>query len=62
MTATQRLSNGKDAVKAVEMDVAPSFGEGFFNSCKDVKFGATNGYAMDLLGGEFRLGSTLFPA
>ncbi|ORY85410.1 sterol-sensing domain of SREBP cleavage-activation-domain-containing protein [Leucosporidium creatinivorum] len=51
VTETQRLSNGKDAVKAVEMDVAPSFGEGFFNSCKDVKFGATNGYAMDLLGG-----------
>lgn len=29
----------------------PEFASGFYDSCKDVKFGATNGYAMDLLGG-----------
>ncbi|KAK4054758.1 niemann-Pick type C- protein 1 [Microbotryomycetes sp. JL201] len=58
VTDTQTThTDGKDrlAVKTVEMNVATSFGQGFFNSCKDVKFGATNGYAMDLLGGESTL-------
>lgn len=50
----QNITNSgitKEAVKRLEVDVGREFGEGFFNSCKDVKFGATNGYAMDLLGG-----------
>lgn len=54
VTETQTTNtNGKQqtAVKTVQVDVATEFGQGFFNSCKDVKFGATNGYAMDLLGG-----------
>lgn len=42
----------KDAVKSVEFSVSEQYGTGFFDSCKDVKFGATNGFAMDLLGGE----------
>lgn len=29
----------------------PVFAEGFYDSCKDVKFSATNGRAMDLIGG-----------
>ena len=33
------------------MDVASEFGQGFYDSCENVKFGATNGVAMDLLGG-----------
>ncbi|KAM0793065.1 hypothetical protein ACM66B_000551 [Microbotryomycetes sp. NB124-2] len=55
VTETQTThTDGKErqAVKTVEMNVATSFGQAFFNSCKDVKFGATNGYAMDLLGGS----------
>lgn len=52
VTETQTLASGKEAVKALDVAVAPEFGEGFYNSCKDVKFGATNGLAMDLLGGK----------
>lgn len=54
VTSTQTLKkDGKDreAVKSVEFAVAGEFGEGFFDACKDVKFGATNGFAMDLIGG-----------
>lgn len=31
--------------------VDPDYAEKFFDSCKNVKFSATNGYAMDLIGG-----------
>ena len=54
VTETQNLTTGgvtKEAVKSVDVAVGQEFGEGFFGSCKDVKFGATNGFAMDLLGG-----------
>ena len=51
ITSTQTSSTGKTAVKTVDFFVSEEFGEGFFNSCKDIKMGATNGYAMDLLGG-----------
>ncbi|KPV78649.1 uncharacterized protein RHOBADRAFT_47936 [Rhodotorula graminis WP1] len=55
VTATQTLSGkaGKpvEAVKSVDFAVSTEFGTGFFDSCKGVKFGATNGYAMDLIGG-----------
>ena len=54
VTRTQEVSkDGKPstAVKEVVVDVASDFGRGFYDSCKDVKFGATNGYAMDLIGG-----------
>jgi Niemann-Pick C1 protein len=53
VTSTQNLTSGgetKTAVKSVEFLVG-AFAEGFYDSCKDVKFGATNGRAMDLLGG-----------
>lgn len=56
VTSTQTLKKeGKEreAVKSVEFAVAEDFGQGFFDACKDVKFGATNGFAMDLVGGEF---------
>lgn len=54
MTDTQNLTTDgvtKVAVKSLDVAVGEGFGQGFFGSCKDVKFGATNGYAMDLLGG-----------
>ena len=38
-------------VTSVDFLVDPRFGEGFFNSCKDVKFSTTNGYVMDFIGG-----------
>ena len=55
ITATQSITTGgktKEAVKSLDFAVGPEFGTGFFDSCKDVKFGATNGFAMDLLGGQ----------
>lgn len=39
------------AVKSLAFHVSTHFGQGFFDSCKNVKFGATNGYAMEFLGG-----------
>jgi Niemann-Pick C1 protein len=39
------------AVKSVDFYVSDHFGEGFYNSCKSIQVGSTNGYAMDLIGG-----------
>ncbi|MBW0485509.1 hypothetical protein O181_025224 [Austropuccinia psidii MF-1] len=56
VTSTQQVKNshtGKlnQAVKSLDFWVDERFGNAFFNSCKEVKFGATNGYAIDLIGG-----------
>lgn len=51
VTSTQNTSTGQIGVKSVDFHVGSDFGRGFFDSCKDIKFGATNGYAMDLIGG-----------
>ena len=51
VTSTQVSRTGEIAVKSVDFHVGEQFGKGFFDSCKDVQIGATNGYAMDLLGG-----------
>ncbi|TYJ52960.1 hypothetical protein B9479_006429 [Cryptococcus floricola] len=51
VTSTQKTTEGKDAVKEVDYEVSSEFKDGFFDSCKDVQFGATNGFAMDLIGG-----------
>lgn len=51
VTKSDTLGLGKLAVAELDMWVDPSFAEGFYDSCKGVKFGATNGYAMDLIGG-----------
>ncbi|KAF2171202.1 hypothetical protein M409DRAFT_18319 [Zasmidium cellare ATCC 36951] len=42
-----------DKFLVTELDqlISDEFGGGFYNSCKDVKLGATGGKAMDLLGG-----------
>ncbi|KAK4983204.1 niemann-Pick type C-related protein 1 [Elasticomyces elasticus] len=42
-----------DKLLVTELDhlVSNEYGSGFYDSCKDVKFGATNGKAMDLIGG-----------
>ncbi|WWC73799.1 uncharacterized protein I206_107771 [Kwoniella pini CBS 10737] len=51
ITSTQKTTEGKDAVKEIDYEVSNEFKQGFFSSCKDVQFGATNGFAMDLIGG-----------
>ncbi|OBZ70169.1 Niemann-Pick type C-related protein 1 [Grifola frondosa] len=50
VTSTQKSNTGKTAVKSVDFFVSERFGEGFYSSCKDIQNGATNGYAMDLIG------------
>ena len=50
ITSTQTSSTGQTAVESLDFFVSERHGEGFFDSCKDVKVGATNGYAMDLIG------------
>ncbi|KAF7725941.1 hypothetical protein EC973_009178 [Apophysomyces ossiformis] len=44
--ADQRVS-----VKSVDYWVGDHFGSQFYDSCKDIKFGSSNGYAMDFIGG-----------
>jgi Niemann-Pick C1 protein len=50
VTSTQISSTGETAVQSLDFFVSERHGQGFFDSCKDVKVGATNGYAMDLIG------------
>lgn len=50
VTSTQILGD-KIIVTGLDYFVSEEFGSGFYNSCKDVKFSATNGYVMDLIGG-----------
>src|SRR5947209_282175 len=52
ITDTQTLSTGKSIVTELDYFVEPNYGRGFYDSCKDVKFSATNGYVMDLIGGK----------
>ncbi|KAK4190902.1 patched family-domain-containing protein [Podospora australis] len=42
---------GKTLVTELDQLVSKDYGTGFYNSCKDVKFGPTNSRAMDLMGG-----------
>ncbi|KAI6097424.1 hypothetical protein EDD16DRAFT_1668419 [Pisolithus croceorrhizus] len=51
VTETQKSSTGETAVKSVDFFVGERFAPGFYDSCKNVQVGATNGYAMDLIGG-----------
>ncbi|KAI8854832.1 RNA polymerase Rpc34 subunit-domain-containing protein [Chytridium lagenaria] len=40
-----------DIVTRVDFFVSEEFGAGFYNSCRDVKFGSDNNFAMNLIGG-----------
>lgn len=51
ITAIGQSSSKKDVVTELDHFVDPTFAAGFYDSCKDVKFSATNGRAMDLIGG-----------
>ena len=54
IASTQKTTSGKHAVKEVDYLVSDEFKQGFYDSCKNVQFGATNGFAMDLIGGGAR--------
>ncbi|KAF8974608.1 patched family-domain-containing protein [Flammula alnicola] len=51
ITSTQKTSIGRTAVKSLDFYVSKQYGQGFFDSCKSVQYGNTNGYVMDLIGG-----------
>ncbi|BFZ57662.1 niemann-Pick type C-related protein 1 [Savitreella phatthalungensis] len=46
-----KSNDGKDVVSHLSYYIDDESLAGFYNSCREVKFSATNGYAMDLLGG-----------
>jgi len=46
-----QASNKKIIVTELDNLWTDKYGSGFYNSCKDVKFGATGGKAMDFIGG-----------
>ncbi|KAF1349878.1 sterol-sensing domain of SREBP cleavage-activation-domain-containing protein [Delphinella strobiligena] len=52
VNVTQTAPKG-DKFLVTELDqlISDEYGSGFYDSCKDVKVGATNGNAMDLIGG-----------
>ena len=43
--------NGKVLVTELDQLVSNDYGSGFYDSCKDVKFGPSNSHAMDFVGG-----------
>lgn len=51
VTATQEASSKKLIVTELDNLWSNRYGGGFYDSCKDVKFGATGGKAMDFIGG-----------
>ncbi|SCU98058.1 LAMI_0F12794g1_1 [Lachancea mirantina] len=51
VTETDTSLDGREVVSELSFFVSNEWSQTFYNSCKDVKFAATNGYAMDLIGG-----------
>ncbi|CEP63556.1 sphingolipid transporter LALA0_S08e05292g [Lachancea lanzarotensis] len=51
VTETGKSIDGKDIVSSMNVFLDPNWASQFYDSCKGVKFAATNGYAMDLIGG-----------
>ena len=51
ITNQQKASTGKQIVTELDTLWSDGYGKGFYDSCKDVKFGATGGKAMDFIGG-----------
>jgi Niemann-Pick C1 protein len=49
VTETQPGYDDQLAVKTVDYSVGEQFGSGFYDSCKNVQFTATNGFALDLM-------------
>ncbi|KAH8204344.1 hypothetical protein TruAng_001507 [Truncatella angustata] len=50
VTKTQD-KNGKQQVTELDQLITKDYGTGFYNSCKDVKFGPSNSKAIDFIGG-----------
>lgn len=50
VTKTQE-KNGKQMVTELDQLISTEYGTGFYDSCKDVKFGPSNSKAMDFIGG-----------
>lgn len=48
---TEISHTDKEVVKELDVYMDPSWASAFFDSCKQIKFSATNGFAMDLIGG-----------
>lgn len=51
VTKIQESVDHKEVVSELDFFVNSSWASTFYDSCKEVKFSATNGYAMDLIGG-----------
>lgn len=47
----EKSTDGREIVSELNVFVNSSWASSFYDSCKNVKFSATNGYAMDLIGG-----------
>ncbi|KAI1758384.1 patched family-domain-containing protein [Xylaria castorea] len=50
VTRTQKVSGGI-AVAEIDQLITKEYGEGFYDSCKEVKFGPSNSRAMNFIGG-----------
>jgi len=51
VTATQTTAEGKQAIKSVDFFAGERFASGFYDSCREVKYGPSAGYAMTFIGG-----------
>ena len=51
VTSTELSTSKQTIVAELDYYVSEEYGSGFYDSCKDVKFSATNGYVMDFIGG-----------
>lgn len=51
VTATAKSTSGQVVTTELQQYVAPELASAFYDSCKEVQFSATNGRAMDLIGG-----------
>jgi Niemann-Pick C1 protein len=49
--SSQKALNKNDVVNELDFYLDSQFASLFYDSCKNIKFGLTNGYAMDLIGG-----------
>ncbi|KAI9730106.1 MAG: hypothetical protein M1834_006098 [Cirrosporium novae-zelandiae] len=51
VTSTKKSTSGKTIVTELDNLISDQYGSGFYDSCKDVKLGASGGKAMDFIGG-----------
>lgn len=51
ITETEASNDGRKIVKEVSLNINSNWAQTFYDSCKYIKFSATNGFVMDLLGG-----------